>query len=151
MWYPDRVQGARFNWRVKRDAGENPARLRHCEPVALVAVVRSCATETDFILIDCLTLWLSNLLFEWRENNPESIERRACEQARELAATSKQGSVVAVTNEVGSGTVPESSVARLFRDIQGLVNQQMAHSADAVHFLSSGIPTQIKPSIGGQV
>jgi adenosylcobinamide kinase/adenosylcobinamide-phosphate guanylyltransferase len=121
------------------------------EPLAVPGVVRSHASKSDFVLIDCLTLWLSNLLFEWRKNDATTVERKACEQARELAEASNQGTVIAVTNEVGSGIVPESSLARQFRDLQGLVNQQIARAAETVYLLTSGLPIRIKPAPGGHV
>jgi adenosylcobinamide kinase/adenosylcobinamide-phosphate guanylyltransferase len=138
--------------RIARHRSSRPVCWRTVEePLAVPDVVRSHASGSDFILIDCLTLWLSNLLFEWRDSDPATVERRACEEARELTEASTQGRVIAVTNEVGSGIVPESSVARQFRDIQGLINQQIARAADAVYLLACGIPMQIKPNAGGWV
>jgi adenosylcobinamide kinase/adenosylcobinamide-phosphate guanylyltransferase len=138
--------------RIARHRSSRPSCWRTVEePLAVPDVVRAHASGSDFILIDCLTLWLSNLLFEWRDSDPATVERRACEEARELTEASTQGRVIAVTNEVGSGIVPESSVARQFRDIQGLINQQIARAADAVYLLACGIPMQIKPNAGGWV
>jgi adenosylcobinamide kinase / adenosylcobinamide-phosphate guanylyltransferase len=136
--------------RIARHRSSRPICWRTvAEPLAVPDVVRTHASGSDFILIDCLTLWLSNLLFEWRDSDAATVERRACEQARELTEASTQGRVIAVTNEVGSGIVPESSVARQFRDIQGLINQQIARAADAVYLLTCGIPIQIKPNARG--
>jgi adenosylcobinamide kinase/adenosylcobinamide-phosphate guanylyltransferase len=136
--------------RIARHRSSRPICWRTIEePLAVPDVVRAHASGSDFILIDCLTLWLSNLLFEWRDSDPAAVERRVCEQARELAEASTLGRVIAVTNEVGSGIVPESSVARQFRDIQGIVNQQIARAAGAVYVLTCGIPIQIKPHAGG--
>jgi adenosylcobinamide kinase/adenosylcobinamide-phosphate guanylyltransferase len=138
--------------RIARHRSSRPVCWRTVEePLAVPDVVRAHASGSDFILIDCLTLWLSNLLFEWRDSDAATVERRACEQARELTEASTQSRVIAVTNEVGSGIVPESRVARQFRDIQGLINQQIARAADAVYLLACGIPMQIKPNAGGWV
>src|SRR6185437_2885412 len=96
--------------RIARHRSSRPICWRTVEePLAVPDVIRAHASGSDFILIDCLTLWLSNLLFEWRNSDTATVERRACEQARELAEASTQGRVIAVTNDVGSGIVPESS------------------------------------------
>ena len=115
------------------------------EPVAVPSVVEAHAVESDFVLIDCLTLWLNNLLLEWRDKPFATIESKASDEARALITAARRGTVVAVTNEVGSGIVPEPPLARQFRDLQGFVNQQMACAADKVYLLTCGIPIQIKP------
>jgi adenosylcobinamide kinase/adenosylcobinamide-phosphate guanylyltransferase len=117
------------------------------EPLAVAEAAERHIRETDVILIDCVTIWLSNLLYEWRDEDPTAVEQKARDQAARLIDVSHDGDIVAVTNEVGSGIVPESSVARHFRDVQGLVNQQIALAADVVYFVVSGIPTRIKPAL----
>ncbi|MGH9773179.1 MAG: bifunctional adenosylcobinamide kinase/adenosylcobinamide-phosphate guanylyltransferase, partial [Candidatus Acidiferrales bacterium] len=77
-----------------------------------------------------------------------AVEQVATEEAAKLANASQLGNIIAVTNEVGSGIVPGSSVARQFRDIQGLVNQKLALASESVYFLVSGIPMRIKPGVG---
>jgi adenosylcobinamide kinase / adenosylcobinamide-phosphate guanylyltransferase len=135
--------------RITRHRASRPAWwLTIEEPIAVAEVAGRHASSRNVILIDCLTVWFSNSLFEWRNDSPLVVERKAHEQVAELISISKRGNVIAVTNEVGSGIVPESSVARQFRDIQGFINQRVAEAADAVYLLVSGIPLLIKPSPG---
>jgi adenosylcobinamide kinase/adenosylcobinamide-phosphate guanylyltransferase len=115
------------------------------ELLAVPAVVNAHAAESSFVVIDCLTIWLSNLLFEHRERDPVALEATIRESAAQLIQASKLGNIIAVTNEVGSGIVPESPLSRMFRDLQGLLNQQIAYAADSVYLLVCGIPTRIKP------
>jgi adenosylcobinamide kinase / adenosylcobinamide-phosphate guanylyltransferase len=135
--------------RITRHRASRPAWWLTVEaPIAVAEAADRHASGANIILIDCLTVWISNLLFEWRNDDPLTVERKAHEQIAELVSISKRGHVIAVTNEVGSGIVPESDVARQFRDIQGFINQQVAKAADAVYLLVSGIPLRIKPSPG---
>jgi adenosylcobinamide kinase/adenosylcobinamide-phosphate guanylyltransferase len=121
-----------------------PSWLTIEEPLAVAdAVGRSTPTST-LILIDCITIWLSNLLFEWRSETESQVEENAREQVSRLVEASRTAQLIAVTNEVGSGIVPDSAVARQFRDLQGFVNQQLAQSADSVYLVVSGIPVRIK-------
>ena len=90
-------------------------------------------------LVDCLTIWLNNLIF----HNEDTIIA-----TKELIKVLKQRSdpVVLVTNEVGSGIVPENALARRFRDEAGRMNQIISEVADEVYLSVSGIPLQIKPN-----
>jgi adenosylcobinamide kinase / adenosylcobinamide-phosphate guanylyltransferase len=97
-------------------------------------------TETDgggARLVDCLTLWLSNLMHSDRD--------WSCEVAR-LADTLPRlaGPVVMVTNEVGLGIVPDNALARSFRDAAGIMNQTIAEIADEVEFVVAGLPMKLK-------
>jgi adenosylcobinamide kinase/adenosylcobinamide-phosphate guanylyltransferase len=115
------------------------------EPVNLPqALVRSDG-QYQAILVDCITLWLSNLLFKY-EKSGVNIEARILEDVQRLNTT-MQGMVtpvIVVSNEVGMGIVPENSLARLFRDIAGRTNQILASAADEVHAVISGIPLRLK-------
>lgn len=90
-------------------------------------------------LVDCLTIWLNNLIF----HNEDTIIA-----TKELIKVLEQRSdpVVLVTNEVGSGIVPENALARRFRDEAGRMNQIISQVADEVYLSVSGIPLQIKPN-----
>ncbi|GAA5069191.1 bifunctional adenosylcobinamide kinase/adenosylcobinamide-phosphate guanylyltransferase [Roseibacterium beibuensis] len=106
------------------------------EPVNLAEVL----DQTDGRgprLVDCMTLWLSNLMLDGREWEPA---------AKTLIETlSRQTSpVILVSNEVGMGIVPENALARAFRDAQGWLNQRVAVVADEVQFVVAGLPLQIK-------
>ncbi|PDT79532.1 bifunctional adenosylcobinamide kinase/adenosylcobinamide-phosphate guanylyltransferase [Bradyrhizobium sp. C9] len=88
-------------------------------------------------LVDCLTLWLSNLLHAERDWSREV--------ARLADALSRQRSpVIMVTNEVGLGIVPDNALARSFRDAAGLMNQSIAGAADEVEFVVAGLPMKLK-------
>ena len=109
---------------------------REC-PLELVAAL----AETDGAgarLVDCLTLWLSNLL--------HAEERDWAEETTRLAdALHGQNSpVVLVTNEVGLGIVPDNVLARGFRDAAGIMNQRIARVADEVEFVVAGLPMRVK-------
>jgi len=90
-------------------------------------------------LVDCLTLWLSNLMFAERD---WQVEGRALAEAIRLQAAP----VVIVTNEVGSGIVPENALARAYRDAAGQLNQMIAEAVDEVYLSVSGIPVKVKPN-----
>jgi adenosylcobinamide kinase/adenosylcobinamide-phosphate guanylyltransferase len=97
-------------------------------------------TETDgggARLVDCLTLWLSNLLHAGRDWSHETeLLTRTLQQQR--------SPVVLVTNEVGLGIVPDNALARKFRDAAGLLNQGVAAVADEVEFVVAGLPMRLK-------
>ena len=89
-------------------------------------------------LIDCLTMWLTNLMLADRDWRPEA--------ARLIDALSAQRDpVVIVTNEVGCGIVPDNALARAFRDAAGQLNQQVAAISDEVYMAVSGLPLRVKP------
>jgi adenosylcobinamide kinase/adenosylcobinamide-phosphate guanylyltransferase len=88
-------------------------------------------------LVDCLTLWLSNLLHSDRDWSREVT--RLADALPRLA-----GPVVMVTNEVGLGIVPDNALARSFRDAAGIMNQTVAGIADEVEFVVAGLPMKLK-------
>lgn len=90
-------------------------------------------------LVDCLTLWLSNLMHAKRDWPTEAEALAAC-------ITTQTTPVVFVTNEVGGGIVPENALARAFRDASGEVNQMIAAAVDEVYLAVSGYPLQVKPN-----
>ena len=106
------------------------------EPLNLAGIISN--TTFDVLLIDCLTLWVSNLMM--REE--VDIEGKGAELVR--AAVASKALCIFVTNEVGCGVVPDNAMARRFRDLAGRLNQQMAKAAQEVYFLTFGIPTRLK-------
>jgi adenosylcobinamide kinase/adenosylcobinamide-phosphate guanylyltransferase len=108
------------------------------EPLDLGGALVRLARPDRPILVDCLTLWLSNLLHADADIGAET-ERLATLVPR-LA-----GPVVFVSNEVGLGIVPDNALARAFRDHAGRLNQAIAAAADAVVLLAAGLPLQLKP------
>jgi adenosylcobinamide kinase/adenosylcobinamide-phosphate guanylyltransferase len=107
------------------------------EPLALAAVVAAEARPQRPLLIDCLTLWLSNLMLA---GLPVEDEAETLCAALKLAA----GPVVLVANEVGMGLVPEAPLGRRFRDAAGRLNQDVAALADRVVFVAAGLPLVLK-------
>jgi adenosylcobinamide kinase/adenosylcobinamide-phosphate guanylyltransferase len=107
------------------------------EPLALAAVIGAETQADRPLLVDCLTLWLSNLLLAGRRVETEADT--LCVALR-LAA----GPVVLVANEVGMGLVPETALGREFRDAAGRLNQELASIADHVVFVAAGLPLVLK-------
>jgi adenosylcobinamide kinase / adenosylcobinamide-phosphate guanylyltransferase len=107
------------------------------EPVELAAAIGANAAPGRPILVDCLTLWLSNLMLAGRivEHEAETV----CAALRDA-----RGRVVLVANEVGMGLVPETPLGREFRDAAGRLNQQVAALADRVVFVAAGLPLVLK-------
>jgi adenosylcobinamide kinase / adenosylcobinamide-phosphate guanylyltransferase len=110
--------------------------IEHETPLELIAALN--ATDGGGArLVDCLTIWLSNLMHDGRD--------WAKEAAGLVGALEAQRSpVILVTNEVGSGIVPDNALAREFRDAAGLVNQTIARAADEVEFVVAGLPMRVK-------
>lgn len=111
-----------------------------------IAGVLNADREHKVILVDCLTLWVNNLIYEAEQNGRIMTEEDMKEKCRTLLAACAKfaGTLIFVTNEVGMGVVPDSPLGRSFRDIAGRCNQIMAASADEVVFLVSGIPLHLK-------
>jgi adenosylcobinamide kinase/adenosylcobinamide-phosphate guanylyltransferase len=136
---------AEMRARIDRHRAERPSHWQTEEhSTGVPAAVARAVRQAEFVLLDCVTIWLSNLLFEWRDIDAIAIERQALAQADALVAASADGQVIAVTNEVGSGLVPDTPVGRVFRDVQGIVNQHLARAASAVYLVTSGIPLRLK-------
>ncbi len=113
-------------------------------PVHLSETIRDISPKAHVLLVDCLTLWVSNLMLEHAD--PDSIAlqaERLTESLRNAACP-----VFLVSNEVGGGIVPDNFLARQFRDAVGLVNQKIAACADEVIWMVAGIPVKIKPAQG---
>jgi adenosylcobinamide kinase / adenosylcobinamide-phosphate guanylyltransferase len=106
-------------------------------PLAVADAIRAEATPAQPMLVDCLTLWLSNLLHAGR---PVEDETEALGAALRGAA----GPVVLVANEVGLGIVPDTPLGRRFRDLAGRLNQDIAARADRVVFVAAGLPLPLK-------
>jgi adenosyl cobinamide kinase/adenosyl cobinamide phosphate guanylyltransferase len=107
-------------------------------PRDLAAALKGCRGQP--VLVDCLTLWLSNLMLAEADIEAETT---LLEQA--LAAATAP--VALVANEVGSGVVPEYPLGRRFRDLQGLLNQRIAARADRVVLVVAGIPLAVKGTL----
>ncbi|CCD97804.1 adenosylcobinamide kinase/adenosylcobinamide-phosphate guanylyltransferase [Bradyrhizobium sp. STM 3809] len=103
----------------------------------LAGLIRAHADSQAPMLIDCLTLWLSNVMLA-DMNVPQ-----ACTELIDALSTAR-GPIVAVSNEVGLGIVPDNALARAFRDAQGRLNQDVAALADRVILMAAGLPLSLK-------
>lgn len=135
-----------------RQRVEAHQRLRHErfatleEPVELTRSILAAARQHDVILVDCLTLWISNLL---------GANVDVAEAVEELVATLAElrtARVILVSNEVGLGIVPDNPLARSFRDLAGAAHQRLAETCAEVHFVVAGLPMTLKgvASAGGE-
>ena len=105
----------------------------------LVKAIQKAINEgADFIIVDCLTLWGSNILF-----NDAIVLKNELDKLKQII-TKTEIPLTLVTNEVGSGIVPDNAVSREFRDAAGIVNQEIAKTVDNVILTVSGIPMVIK-------
>jgi adenosylcobinamide kinase/adenosylcobinamide-phosphate guanylyltransferase len=130
--------------RIARHKASRPKDWRTVEePLELASVLEGEASSADTVIVDCLTVWLSNMLL--REDGTQEDE--VMEQVNGLANAYEKGaaSYILVSGEVGMGVVPAYPVARLFRDIHGRMNQRLARKADKVFMTVAGIPVELKP------
>lgn len=109
------------------------------EPLNIAQVLMNGAAHADGILVDCLTLWLSNVLLK---EGPAAIEKR--QQALLKAVRTVRRNLILVSNEVGLGIVPEHKLGRIFRDQAGWLNQALAAEVDTVVFIVAGMPMVLK-------
>jgi adenosylcobinamide kinase/adenosylcobinamide-phosphate guanylyltransferase len=114
------------------------------EPLDLARALTANDGLFNVTLVDCLTLWLTNLLLN--EEQDEKTETRIMDEVQRLASTLRgmQTPVIIVSNEVGMGIVPENRLARVFRDLAGQANQIIAAAADEAWLVASGIPLRLK-------
>ena len=127
--------------RIARHRAERSAQwITVEEPFQLDAALLQ-AAEAKVVLIDCLTLFVSNWLLRSDNETEQTVQTLV---ARLLASVNEQ-TVICVSNEVGLGLVPDNPLGRTFRDLLGRVNQQFAAAADEVYLLVAGLPLQLKP------
>ncbi len=109
------------------------------EPLTVAGVIKE-NTGASVILVDCITLWITNLLAKGLTD--ESVFTEV--EALISEASGVEASVIIVSNEVGLGIVPANALARRFRDVAGRAHQMLAASAGSVYFVTAGIPNKIK-------
>lgn len=124
--------------RIGRHQGERDGSWRTVEaPLELVDTLLAIKHAESAILVDCLTLWLSNLMHAERDVAAETARLCAALEVMECP-------VCLVSNEVGMGLVPETPLGRAFRDEQGRLNQRVAEAVDKVEFVAAGLPLVLK-------
>lgn len=127
--------------RVARHQAERPSTWTTLQvPISLGDAIAENGSKADVILIDCLTLWISNLFMETDDTRIVDDHIGDLKEALKKA----QCPVLIVSNEVGTGIVPENRLARQFRDMAGFANQRIAECADEVIWMVAGIPVTIK-------
>jgi len=108
------------------------------EPVELPGAILRAAQQHDVILVDCLTLWITNLL------GASFDVAAAVEELGAVLAEVETSRVILVSNEVGLGIVPDNALARMFRDLAGSAHQRLAEICDDVYFVVAGLPLTLK-------
>lgn len=120
--------------RIARHRSERPEQWTTLEePIKLKDALAGIA-DSDTVIVDCLTLWVSNMM----GTNETDSDILAEAQAAALVAASRQGETIAVTNEVGLGVVPTTPLGRRFRDIAGLINREWVEHAHRSGFVVAG-------------
>lgn len=125
--------------RIAHHRTRRPAGWRTLEePLRLADALHRTAARDACLLVDCLTLWLTNVLLAEREDEIDALLD---------ALPALPGHLILVSNEVGWGIVPENALARRFRDEQGRLNQRVAALADRVTLVAAGLPLTLKSAV----
>ncbi len=132
------ARDAEMTERIRHHAARRgPGWVTREVPLALADLIREHAADPHPMLVDCLTLWLSNVMLAGRD---VEADRSQLLEALAIAA----GPIVLVSNEVGLGIVPDNALARAFRDEQGRLNAAVAAQADTVVLMAAGLPLTLK-------
>jgi len=123
--------------RIAQHQARRPSDWICIEEALAIADVCAEYDDTHVILVDCMTLWLSNLM--WEKQDVHAAIQNLCAVLEKI-----QADVVMVSNELGMGLVPEHALSREFRDAQGWLNQALASTADHVEFMVAGLPMLLK-------
>ncbi len=137
--------------RIERHRRGRPSGWETVEaPQNVAAAIEAAGDSAAAIIVDCLTLWISNLLLaggeEFNEAQVASREEAILDEVEELIRMARKANacVIVVSNEVGMGIVPLAKLGRIFRDIAGRANQALAQAADEVYVMWAGLPQRIK-------
>lgn len=106
-------------------------------PLDLAGTIDACSMSDRVLLVDCLTLWTTNLIL-----GEHNVDAATTTLAASLGAA--KGPVILVANEVGYGIVPDNALARRFRDEAGIINQRIAATVDEVQLVAAGLPLRLK-------
>jgi adenosylcobinamide kinase/adenosylcobinamide-phosphate guanylyltransferase len=135
------ARDADMSARIARHRAERPERWTTIEePCALVPRLEALGRDHDAVVVDCLTLWVANLLL--RGDTDDAVAREGQRLAEVMGR--RAWDLTLVTNEVGEGVHPETDLGRRFRDCLGIVNQTVAAAADRVTLMVAGLPVTIK-------
>ena len=137
-----RPSDAEMRARIAMHRRERPATWKTVEaPLALHKTIASESLKADLLLVDCLTLFLANAMR--KKSSVRIATRQLCQAIR-----SSRASLILVSNEVGSGIVPAYRSGRMYRDLLGQMNQEIAEIADQVVLMIAGIPLTLKGKRG---
>jgi len=114
----------------------------HEEPVKITDALKGMIDRYDVVLLDCLTLWLSNLVCS--NTDCENDIENFINVLKNSEPGTRNAKLFIVSNEVGMGIVPDNELARRFRDLAGMLNQKVAQIADEAYLVTAGIPMKIK-------
>lgn len=131
--------------RIARHKARRPAGWEtREEPIGLPEAISERADRYDTVLVDCLTLWVSNQMLQ--EHAPVPLEEAVLEETRRLLDVYDRGQArwIVVSNEVGLGVVPPTELGRAYRDVLGRVNHLVARRADKVYLLVAGLALELK-------
>ena len=132
------ITDAEMRERIAHHKQQRGARWTTIEaPVDLVAQLRAADRAGTFILVECITIWINNLMYHGKDVAAEVAQLCA-------VLPGMRGRLVLVSNEVGLGIVPDNALARAFRDEAGRANQALAQAADEVVFIAAGLPMTLK-------
>lgn len=133
--------------RIAKHRAVRPSHWTTVEATHGVAeVIKQVAHNSQVILLDCLTLLVSNLVFAEENLEPQEVERKVLAEINHLASVAKNSPcpVIIVSSEVGLGLVPDNQLGRLYRDILGKANQIVGKAAANVYLVVAGIPVELK-------
>lgn len=135
--HQDRRQDSAYPWETVEEPIALPERLD---------TLGKSQSNAPAVIVDCLTLWLSNVLLQAEPEGTAAMEDQLRLQIGRLARAVQiyPGMIILVTNEVGSGIVPEYPLGRIYRDWAGMMNQRLAEICDEVFLVTAGIPMEIK-------
>lgn len=125
--------------RIRHHKEERPSHWKTIEePIDLLTVIKG-LNDVEIIILDCLTMWVSNLLERYTDEEIIRIAEEIAKYSRDL-----KSEVITISNEVGLGIVPEYPIGRRYRDLLGRVNQIFAKYSNKVFFMIAGIPLEVK-------
>ncbi|HFQ95842.1 MAG TPA: bifunctional adenosylcobinamide kinase/adenosylcobinamide-phosphate guanylyltransferase [Anaerolineae bacterium] len=133
--------------RIANHRAQRPAAWRTLEaPLHPGRALRAQRPRASVILVDCITLLVSNLLLAHEHAGMEEIERIVMAEIDDLLAAARDldAQLILVSNEVGMGLVPDNALGRAYRDLLGRANQRLAAAADRVIFMVAGLPLMVK-------
>ena len=113
------------------------------EPLDIVPLLEDLTAKFDVVLLDCLTMWVSNLLTVYNLSE-EQVKQKSDDLIACLSGKNSQ--IILVTNEVGMGIIPNDQLSRSFQSLLGRLNREVAYVADNLYLMVSGIPIEVKRS-----